>query len=210
MKVFNKTQKDFFSLLEYNNYLEEVEDMIYSIVNEEPNVEECKGKIKAYEESHRTEIVIRQSQRADEERAIQDRIAGEQREAERRKRELEEEEKAIAFTKRKFKQESAEVLLGERDEVSAELKQAQMQGYRNELKRQREGRQANAGTVFVSPRVREPEGGINNRRDTGKVLDREFYRKRQAAGGGIPAGSLTSQERNWNETISTLFEGVAF
>ena len=28
--------------------------------------------------------------------------------------------------------------------------------------------------------------------------------------GGIPAGSLTSQERNWNETVSTLFEGVAF
>ena len=85
-----------------------------------------------------------------------------------------------------------------------------MQGYRNELKRQREGRQANAATVFVSPRVREPEGGFNNRRDTGNTLDQEFYRKRQAAGGGIPAGSLTSQERNWNETVSTIFEGLAF
>jgi len=209
LKVFNKTQKDFTSLLEYNNYLEEVEDIIYSIVNEEPNVEECKGKIKSYEENHRTEIVIRQSQRADEERAIQDQIAAEQREAERRKRDLQEEEKAIALTKRKFKQESAEVLLGERDEVSAELKAAQMQGYRNELKRQREGRQANAATMFVSPRVREPEGGIS-KRDPANKLDREFYRKRQAAGGGIPAGSLTSQERNWNETVSTLFEGVAF
>jgi len=36
----------------------------------------------------------------------------EQREVERRKRELQEEEKAIALTKRKFKQESTEVLLG--------------------------------------------------------------------------------------------------
>ena len=86
--------------------------LVYSIVNEEPNAEECKTKIKAYEEAHRTEIVIRQSQRADEERAIQDRIASEQREAERRKREYEEGEKAIAAAKRKFKQESAEVLLG--------------------------------------------------------------------------------------------------
>lgn len=85
---------------------------VYSIVNEEPNAEECKSKIKAYEEAHRTEIVIRQSQRADEERAIQDRIAAEQREAERRKRDLQEEEKAIALTKRKLKQESTEVLLG--------------------------------------------------------------------------------------------------
>ena len=210
MKVFNKTQGNFSSLLEYNNYLEEVEDMIYSIVNEEPNAEECKGKIKAYETKNRAEIVIRQSQRADEERAIQDQIAAEQREAERRKRELQEEEKAIALTKRKFKQESAEVLLGERDEISAELRIAQMQGYRNELKRQREGRQANAATMLVSPRVREPEGGVNNRRDTAKTFDRAlFERKRRAAGGGIQAGSLT-QERNWNETVSTLFEGVTF
>ena len=47
LKVFNKTQKDFKTLLEFNNYLEEVEDIIYSIVNEEPNAEECKGKIKS-------------------------------------------------------------------------------------------------------------------------------------------------------------------
>ena len=62
--------------------------------------------------------MIRQSQRADEERSIQDRIASEQREAERNKRELKEEEKAIAMTKRKLKQESTEVLLG----VSSECK----------------------------------------------------------------------------------------
>jgi hypothetical protein len=85
---------------------------VFSIVNEEPNAEECKSKIKAYEEVHRTQIVIRQSQRADEERAIQDRIAAEQREAERLKRDLRDEERAIALTKRKLKQESTEVLLG--------------------------------------------------------------------------------------------------
>jgi CDK-activating kinase assembly factor MAT1 len=78
-----------------------------------------------------------------------------------------------------------------------------MQGYRNELKRQREGKAAS--TNFVSPRVREPDGGILKRE---QKLDRELYRKRQAAGGGIPAGSLTSAERNWNETVSTLFERI--
>ena len=85
---------------------------VYCIVNEEANAEECKGKIKAYEEANRTEIVIRQSQRADEERSIQDQIAAEQRETERRKRDLEEEEKVIALAKKKLKQESTEVLLG--------------------------------------------------------------------------------------------------
>jgi len=203
MKVFNKVEKDFATLREYNDYLEEVEDIIYSIVNEEPNAEECKTKIKQYEEAYRTEIVIRQSHRADEERAIQDQIAAEQREAERQKRDYKEGEKAIALAKRKFKQESTEVLLGEREEVSADLVAAQMQGYRNELKRQREGKAT--ATNFVSPRVREPDGGLLKRE---KKLDRELYRKRQAAGGGIPAGSLTSQERNWNETVSTLFERI--
>ena len=45
-----------------------------------------------------------------------------------------------------------------------------MQGYRNELKRQ--GRGAGAATNFVSPRVREPDGGMQRE---GK-LDRELYR----------------------------------
>eukprot|EP00568_Trieres_chinensis_P000744 CAMPEP_0183298572 /NCGR_PEP_ID=MMETSP0160_2-20130417/5553_1 /TAXON_ID=2839 ORGANISM="Odontella Sinensis, Strain Grunow 1884" /NCGR_SAMPLE_ID=MMETSP0160_2 /ASSEMBLY_ACC=CAM_ASM_000250 /LENGTH=215 /DNA_ID=CAMNT_0025460639 /DNA_START=147 /DNA_END=790 /DNA_ORIENTATION=+ len=122
LKVYNKVEVDFPTLLEYNNYLEEVEDIIFSIVNEEPNAEEMKAKVKTYEEANKSQIVIRQSQRADEERAISDRIAAEQREAERRKREFIEAEKAIASAKRQFKQESTEVMLGEREEVSAELR----------------------------------------------------------------------------------------
>ena len=73
-----------------------------------------------------------------------------------------------------------------------------MQGYRNELRRQGRG---NASNNMVSPRVREPEGGLQ--RD--KKMDRELYKKRQAAGGGIPSGSIASHERNWNETVSSLF-----
>ena len=46
---------------------------VYSIVNEEPNAEEAKAKVKAYEEANRSQIVIRQSQRADEERCVADR-----------------------------------------------------------------------------------------------------------------------------------------
>ena len=83
--------------------------------------------------------------------------------------------------------------------MSAELRAAQMQGYRNELKRQ--GRGGASATNFVSPKVREPEGGLVKE----TKIDRELYRKRQAAGGGIPPGSIASHERNWNETVSSLF-----
>mmetsp|Transcript_7292 Transcript_7292/g.10320 ORF Transcript_7292/g.10320 Transcript_7292/m.10320 type:complete len:305 (+) Transcript_7292:191-1105(+) len=204
-KVFNKVETDFPDLLKYNNYLEEVEDIIYSIVNEEPNAEEAKARVKREEEANKAEIVIRQSQRADEERSIADRIASEQRETERRKRDAVEEEQAIADTKRKLKQETTEFLLGEREEVSAELRAAQMQGYRNELKRQ--GRGSQAAGIINQPRVHEPPEGLSHREH--KKPDREFLRKRQSAGAGVPSGSIAASERNWNETVSSLFAKVA-
>ena len=205
LKVYNKAETDFPSLLEYNNYLEEVEDIIFCIVNEEPNAEAMKAKIKAEEEANKAQIVIRQSQRADEERSIADRIAAEQREAARRKREFQMAEKAIQQTKRKIKQESTEVMLGEREEVSADLLQAQMMGYRNELKRQQQGRGALGAAVSLGPRVREPSGGLVRE----KKIDRELYRKRQAAGGGIAPGLPATAERNWQYTVSSLFSSVA-
>jgi CDK-activating kinase assembly factor MAT1 len=201
LKVFNQTQQDFPTLLEYNNYLETVEDMIYSIVHEEPNAEECKAKVKEYEQLHKAEIVIRQSQRADYERSIQDRIAAEQREVERGRRDAVEEERAMLLHKRRFKQESTEVMLGEREELSAEVQQAQIMGYKNELKRRGKA----AAQNYQSPQVREPPDGWKRE----PPLDRQRYLKRQAAGGGIPStGSIALNERNWNETIQSLFAGV--
>lgn len=201
LKVYNKAESDFGTLLEYNNYLEEVEDIIYSIVNEEPNSEECKAKVKSYEEANRTQIVIRQSQRADEERCTADRIANEQRLADKYKRDFYEVEKAVTIAKLKFKQENIEVMLGERDQVSAEVAAAQMLGYRNELIRQRRGGGFGANGSGGGPRVREPEGGLMK----DKVKDREMYRKRQAAGGGVTSENIAVQERDWNVTVASLF-----
>ena len=197
LAVYNKTEADFPTLKEYNDYLEELEDMIYSIVNEEPDAEDCKARIKQYEQAHKAEIVVRQSQRADEERAIQDQITAEQLAAQRQRAEREEDEKFMEVTKRKLKAEQVAVLLHERDAVSAELIAAQMNGYKNEVIRRGEAARAD-----TKPRVREPGGGLLARESK---LDREVYRKRQAAGGGTPDGSIAIQERNWNETVSSLF-----
>ena len=88
-------------------------------------------------------------------------------------------------------------MLGERDQVSAEVAAAQMLGYRNELlKRGRGGQMPGAG-----PRVREPEGGLVK----DKLKDREMYRKRQAAGGGVTSENIAVQERDWQLTIASLF-----
>lgn len=196
-KVYNKTQKDFKNLLEYNNYLEEVEDIIWAIVNEEPNAEEMKNRVKRYEIENKAEIATRQSVRADEDRYIADRIAAEQRDSEKRKREFLDQEKEIAATKRRFKQESLQVSLGEREEVSKELIEAQKTGYKN-VKVQRQ--KAQNENLKQRPKVRVPMGGYKKEK-----VDRELYLKRQAAGGGISSNSEVSHEKNWNFAVSTLF-----
>ena len=89
----------------------------------------------------------------------------------------------------------------EREEVSADLIAAQMQGYRNELIRQKQGKKA---TILQDPRVREPDGGLKRE----KQIDREMYEARQAAGGGIEYGNIALNERNWQHTVSTLFSSI--
>ena len=132
----------------------------------------------------------------------QHRIASEQREAERSKREFHEIEKAVTIAKQKYKQETTEVMLGERDQVSAEVAAAQMLGYRNELIRQQRGRGGLSSMHgSTGPRVREPEGGLGK----DKVKDREMYRKRQVAGGGVTSENIAIQERDWQLTVASLF-----
>ena len=132
------------------------------------------------------------------------RIASEQRESERRKREFNEIEKAVSVAKQKFKQETTEVMLGERDQVSAEVAAAQMLGYRNELIRQQRGRSGRAASG-AGPRVREPEGGLGK----DKLKDREMYRKRQAAGGGSPPRTSPCRRGTGNWRTRRCSRGLA-
>ena len=156
LRVYNKAESDFADLRSYNDYLEEVEDIIFSIVNEEANAEECRAKVRRYEEENRGEIVLRQSSRADEDRLVADRIAAEQRESRKRKKERIEEEYAIQIAKRRYKQEATQVRLGEREEVSGELVAARMAGYRNEMLRQQK-KKGNTG----GPSIRPPVGTLS-------------------------------------------------
>jgi hypothetical protein len=193
--------------------------LVYCIVNEEPNAEEMKGRVKEYEEANKAEIVVRQSQRAEEERNVADRIMAEKRELERKKRECWEVSQALSRAKRKIQQEAREVLLGEREEVSEEVRAAQIQGYRNELLRAR--RRAlvsststssflwNDGSTTASskgPMVREPDGGLLHHHE--KKLDRETYRKRQSAAAAIDGTNLASLERCWLLAETSLFAPI--
>lgn len=70
LQIFNKRREDFDSLRNYNDYLEEVEDIIYNKVNG-INVEWTNSRIREYQEENKSNILSnqkRQQKREQEER----------------------------------------------------------------------------------------------------------------------------------------------
>ncbi|GAV77706.1 MAT1 domain-containing protein [Cephalotus follicularis] len=63
--IFNKREDDFQSLREYNDYLEEVEDMTFNLV-EGINVQAIEEKIKKYQEENSEQIIINRARKAEE------------------------------------------------------------------------------------------------------------------------------------------------
>lgn len=63
--IYNKREEDFPSLKEYNDYLEEVEDMIFNLV-EGVNVHEFEEKIQEYQKENAEQIMINQARKAEE------------------------------------------------------------------------------------------------------------------------------------------------
>lgn len=93
-KTFNKSEADFASLEEYNNYLEEVETTVFNLVNG-VDVEATMEKLQAYEKQNRAKILensLRQQneEAAQEQWAVVERQRKEKERALRRQFELEE------------------------------------------------------------------------------------------------------------------------
>ncbi|KAJ4845809.1 hypothetical protein Tsubulata_008215 [Turnera subulata] len=63
--IFNKREEDFPSLREYNDYLEEVEDMIFNLV-EGLNVPAIEERIRQYEQENAEQITINRARKAEE------------------------------------------------------------------------------------------------------------------------------------------------
>eukprot|EP01080_Neovahlkampfia_damariscottae_P004304 gene4304-7660_t len=57
LREFNKTRQDFDTLREYNDYLEEVEDIIYNLVYQ-IDVEATNQKISEYKQNNKTQIAL--------------------------------------------------------------------------------------------------------------------------------------------------------
>ncbi|OVA15505.1 Cdk-activating kinase assembly factor MAT1/Tfb3 [Macleaya cordata] len=63
--IFNKREEDFPSLREYNDYLEEVEDMTFSLI-EGIDVAAIEAKIAKYQEENAEQIIIARARKAED------------------------------------------------------------------------------------------------------------------------------------------------
>jgi CDK-activating kinase assembly factor MAT1 len=63
--IFNKTQDHFSCLKDYNDYLEEVEDMTFNLI-EGIDVEEIEAKIARYQQENAEQIYLSRAKRAED------------------------------------------------------------------------------------------------------------------------------------------------
>ncbi|XP_077212071.1 cyclin-dependent kinase-activating kinase assembly factor-related / CDK-activating kinase assembly factor-like protein [Tasmannia lanceolata] len=63
--IYNKREEDFPSLKEYNDYLEEVEDMVFNLI-EGIDVAAIEAKIKIYEKENAEQIINAQARKAED------------------------------------------------------------------------------------------------------------------------------------------------
>lgn len=103
LKDFNKKEEDFTTLLDYNNYLEEVETIIYNLANN-IEIESTKRKIDQYKKENKTLIMKNKGKLSKEEEELEELLEHEKIEAEARKLQVMQEELQLEKDKRKKKE----------------------------------------------------------------------------------------------------------
>ncbi|GLE00068.1 hypothetical protein PINS_up008795 [Pythium insidiosum] len=116
-KDYNKTEDDFNTLDEYNDYLEMVEDLIFALVHgDEEQKAAAQKQWKQYRQENAVTIATNDAKKADEERRIAQLISEQQRIAEERRQLQQREDQQFEADVQRQKAQLMEVALGERDE----------------------------------------------------------------------------------------------
>ncbi|GMH73498.1 hypothetical protein TrST_g4722 [Triparma strigata] len=126
LSVYNKTRDEFDDLKGYNDYLEEIEDIIYTLVNEyyTPTGLSLRKKLSSLSQTLDSSVIERQISKEEEERV---------------KKEEVEEEKIKEWRKRNVReQEKNLVSLGERSEISLYLQEAKRIGFEKYVEKEME------------------------------------------------------------------------
>ncbi|GIY75469.1 hypothetical protein CDAR_21351 [Caerostris darwini] len=103
LKDFNKKEGDFNSLREYNDYLEEIETIIFNLANN-IQVEATKRRIEQYKKENKVQIMKNKGKKSKEEEELEELMEYEKIETEARKQQVMEEELELEKQKRKKKE----------------------------------------------------------------------------------------------------------
>lgn len=138
LRIYNKRREEFASDREYDDYLEEIEDIILNLVNE-IDVDATQKKVEKYRRENQDVIGQNQARRAEEERHTLGLLAHEERErvaklAELRKIDAEIEEEAKRKRREEELEELQRVALGEKE--AARLKRKKEKRERKERRKQ--------------------------------------------------------------------------
>lgn len=122
LKIYNKRNLDFSSLREYNDYLEQVEEIVYNLTNN-VDVERTKQMMEQYQRENRDVIQRNKAKLTREQEELEEILLLEQQDTEQRRLETLQEEQRQLKAKRKNKQALLDEL--ERSQLPASILLAQ-------------------------------------------------------------------------------------
>ncbi|XP_005986479.1 CDK-activating kinase assembly factor MAT1 isoform X1 [Latimeria chalumnae] len=145
LKIYNKREEDFFSLREYNDYLEEVEEMVCNLTNS-VDPENTKKRMEQYQRDNKDVIQRNKIKMTREQEELEEAIEIERHESEQRRLLIKKEEHLTQLTKKKNKQALLDEL--ESSQLPAALLLAQHKDRSTQLEAQLENPKPVKPTTF--------------------------------------------------------------
>ncbi|OBS57840.1 hypothetical protein A6R68_11040, partial [Neotoma lepida] len=103
LKIYNKREEDFPSLREYNDFLEEVEEIVFNLTNN-VDLENTKKKMEIYQKENKDVIQKNKLKLTREQEELEEALEVERQESEQRRLFIQKEEELQQILKRKNKQ----------------------------------------------------------------------------------------------------------
>ncbi|XP_066464303.1 CDK-activating kinase assembly factor MAT1 [Eleutherodactylus coqui] len=135
LKIYNKREEDFPSLRDYNDFLEEIEEIVFNLTNN-VDLEDTKRKMDNYQKQNKDTIQRNKIKLTREQEELEEALEMERHENEQRKILLQKEEQLQQLMKRKNKQELLDKL--ETSHLPASILLAQHKGKTTQIEVQLE------------------------------------------------------------------------
>jgi len=188
LEVYNKTTEDFPSLLEYNNFLEDVEDKIFRLANN-IDVDQIVAELVQYQKEHEQEIAMNKLKRVEKDRKITNHISEERQRVAEMEKKFQEEDIQTERAKKNAKKHKIATLLGEEYEEH------------ESTVRESSSMRQTIPILFQHLPYPPPQPITMSQQSKPQESDNNIYKQRQRAGG---YDETVGQQRSWSEILAVL------